>query len=242
FAANVIVEQFFVSADNDTPATHFIISTDESLSDILDLSTLGAVGTTGLHTKGLFSDGGKALDATLFGDDDDNYIQAYDGDDRIMAGAGDDRIESDGGDDRIFGQRGDDLLFGGGGDNVLIGGAGDDKIHAVGDKDLVKDWKGNDVIIARADETTIHFEGLGDYDAEDEVNTILKFDLGTDHILIDGQANDAVAAQGFLAGHAMFDGNDLFIDLGDGRAIKLIDLKDDDDPNNVEDYAEIFGF
>ncbi|MGB0798276.1 MAG: calcium-binding protein [Planktomarina sp.] len=254
FEFDVIIEDFFASPTDDSPAilARFKYDYDHDpdydgfdLSDALSDPGNSGLGEVYLPVNDILSfnqpDGpGHSEDDNLSGTNGDDHLEGFDGDDRIFGKGGDDRIEGDRGDDRLFGMSGDDVLFGGAGNNRIDGGTGDDKLVAVGSQDEVWGDAGSDVIFAGADETTVWFEEIGDDAGISETDTIHNFDIGQDKIMIEGQAFDATSAAAFLAGNAQIDGEDLFIDLGDGRAIKIVDIVEDDD-DTADGFVGIFG-
>ncbi|MEO0358749.1 MAG: M10 family metallopeptidase C-terminal domain-containing protein, partial [Pseudomonadota bacterium] len=245
----VIIEDYFVGTNTDEPLREIVVQNGTySGFDAINLSGIPTFNTVVLGdeddlppTVPNFVQG--AGDDELFGTFADNHLEGFAGDDVLFGSRGNDRLEGDQGDDRLFGGQGDDVLFGGAGDNRLDGGAGDDVIRALGNQDEVWGDKGNDMIFAGADETTIMFESLNEYETEEELDTIHNFDVATDKIHVQGMfTNDQEDVFGFLdSGAVEVQGEDLYMDLGDGRAIKLIDVvEDDQDPNNLDNFVNIF--
>ncbi len=156
-------------------------------------------------------------------------------DDVLMGGTGTNALSGGGGDDYLNAQGGDDTLAGGAGDDILVAGSG---------TVVMAGGAGNDTYRAFADQTTIRIEGAnGGPDAD----VAHGFDLGTDKVDIAGLAlGDTATAAAWLTSHAQIDGADLFLDIGDGRSLRLLDVVDDSPatPNtasaSVDDFTMIF--
>ncbi|MGB0799635.1 MAG: calcium-binding protein, partial [Planktomarina sp.] len=184
---------------------------------------------------------GTDTDDRIEGTEDADRIQGFDGDDRLLGLGGNDTIEGDRGDNIIFGQAGDDTLYGGAGNNYVDGGIGDDIIYAWGQSDRVQGDDGNDTIYAGGQQTTIFLEeiGLRSDGRDGELDTVHNFDLGTDKIEIAGyNLTNEVAAQDFLDHSASIDGEDVYLQLSDGRELLLVKVLEDDPDTTVEDHLD----
>ena len=197
--------------------------------------------------------GGKGNDV-LTGDEDDNYIYTGDGTDLVRMGGGDDILWGDSwydqGLDEVHGETGDDRFYPGPKPGLIVGGPGTDKVFLdnfapawfsrlsldgqandggimrsdspgdarnvpAGNLLEVEDLHGNyaaDVLIGDAGWNTLAGEGGSD---------IIKGAAGSDIIFADGydrHGDDFV--------HAL-DGEEDFVDCGDGVDVVLADAIDD---------------
>ena len=122
-------------------------------------------------------------------------------------------ITGNSGDNRLNGAWGDDTIIGGGGDDQLSGGRNADTF-------LMGQGDGND--------------------------TVTDFEFGVDHVhLCDvefGEGLGQVSHEDFLRENGMIqDGTDLFLDLGNGMSIKLLNVVDEEGVGqDAEDYIDIF--
>jgi len=90
---------------------------------------------------------------SMYGNDDANWFQGFDGDDLLFGFGGNDTIESGPGqdtlygnlgDDRLYGKYGLDVLYGGQGGDAVTGNAGEDTLYGnLGDDTLCGEWDGD---------------------------------------------------------------------------------------------------
>ena len=104
-----------------------------------------------------------------------DILLGADGKDKIYGKAGRDILKGEYGNDTLKGGRGSDKLFGGYGNDLIIGGHGNDRIFG---------QEGNDTLIGGANTDYFVFK------KGDGNDTIIDFDLGTDHIKINKGANN----------------------------------------------------
>ena len=116
-------------------------------------------------------------------------------------------------------------MIAGAGNDTLIGGEGDDEMTGGSGADLYQ------------------FAGSSGHDE------ITDFAYGEDKIelqditFVEGDPVDDGEASlpAFLTENATIDGEDLYLDLGDGMSIKLIGVVDEENiGEDVEDYLDIF--
>jgi Ca2+-binding RTX toxin-like protein len=125
------------------------------------------------------------LIATGTGDD---TLEGFKGDDWLFGGVGNDLARGGKGDDFLGGGGGDpgnDTLYGGEGNDFLVGDEGDDKLYGGTGSDFLEGGEGSDTLSGGADGEidTFSFQvsqtGTG-------VDRITDFEVGIDHILIQG--------------------------------------------------------
>lgn len=90
---------------------------------------------------------GTQLDDQIYGDADDNTINAQAGNDEVFGAAGNDTLNGGNGDDLLYGQQGDDSLFGGQGTDTLYGGLGNDVLHGGAGVDYLSGEQGADTYL-----------------------------------------------------------------------------------------------
>ena len=112
---------------------------------------------------------GSALNDTLSGDDQSNWligregadvIYGFDGFDQIRGGSGSDTIYGGDGADDIRGEHNSDSLFGGAGDDTIDGGSFDDQIFGGTGNDYIISGTGNDTLWGEQGADTFHFADL----------------------------------------------------------------------------------
>lgn len=86
----------------------------------------------------LYVDGGMGND-TIWGGDEDDFVNTGLGDDRVYAGAGNDRVNAGVGADLVDGGAGNDTVFGGAGNDTMFGGAGNDTVFGGAGDDVLQD-------------------------------------------------------------------------------------------------------
>lgn len=148
-----------------------------------------------------------SLDVTANGGDD--RILGGKGDDVIRGGRGDDYLHGFKGNDFLYGGRGNDRLFGEGGSDVLYGGAGGDFLSGGKNYDYLSGGNGHDSLIGGlGTDTLIGGEGndsfliggkelIGDTEDEGDLDFVLDFTQGEDHIFV--FADSVVVAQAHIS-------------------------------------------
>jgi Ca2+-binding RTX toxin-like protein len=162
-----------------------------------------------------------------------NFADSAEGADTVAAGSGNDTVEAGGGDDRATGGSGADRLYGEAGDDSLDGGSGNDRIYGGDGADLVAGGEGADTVWGGAG-NDVFFWRPGD----DGTDVIEDFQLGVDHLALNGILADPVQAGGSYAGKVF----DTWGENGDSTAVvahtsggwqTLAILRGHDDPNEV---------
>ncbi len=110
-------------------------------------------------------------DDVIYGNAARNLLAGGRGDDVIYGGTGNDKLKGNGGHDRLYGGNGDDRLLGGGGRDRLFGGDGDDYLDGGPGRDKLTGGAGADVFVFRANSN---------------LDRVLDFEVGTDHVDVDG--------------------------------------------------------
>ncbi|MBJ6373417.1 S8 family serine peptidase [Sedimentitalea arenosa] len=132
--------------------------------------------------------------------------------DTIRGSNGDNILEGMDGDDRIFGRGGGDRILGGAGDDDLRGGGGDDFIFDGDGIDRMRGANGDDVF---------------DLIADDFVDRIRDFTIGSDQIRLLGFGFDDLTITDLASGHVR-------VRYGEDRLI----LRDADDTLSASDLTE----
>lgn len=104
---------------------------------------------------------GDAGQDVLFGGDGADRLQGGIGDDLLVGNSGNDLLFGEDGADQLFGDDGNDVLNGGEGTNLLIGGEGDDQIFGGSDADHLEGGAGNDFVAGGSGADTIIYDGRG---------------------------------------------------------------------------------
>ncbi|MEO0752626.1 MAG: calcium-binding protein, partial [Pseudomonadota bacterium] len=175
---------------------------------------------------------------TLTGGDGDDTLSGGDQGDVLSGGDGNDQIRSGHGFDTLLGGAGDDVLGDWSGWSLLDGGEGDDILRAGAGQDTLIGGEGDDTLTGGSKADTFAF------DTESGSDQITDFALGEDKIDLQdiaiGDGEDETSAADFMSENASIDGQDLVLDLGDGRMIRILDVVDEDIGEDPEDYADIF--
>jgi Ca2+-binding RTX toxin-like protein len=184
--------------------------------------------------------GGRGHD-TLIGSEGIDLLKGGSGKDSIEGGTGDDIIRGNHGKDTLMGGDGDDDIRDWAGWSLLDGGRGNDVLKAGNGRDTLIGGDGNDTLTGGKKGDVFRF---GENSGED---ILTDFEIGvdvldiTDHDLSsEGQDADRESARAFLEGSAQISGEDLWIDLGEGRRIRLVDIVDEETGDKAEDYVEVF--
>ncbi|MCP4193646.1 MAG: calcium-binding protein, partial [Planctomycetaceae bacterium] len=200
------------------------------------------------------TDGADKINLAFTDAEGDSVSDSWAVSDDVEAGDGNDTITLYKGDDEADGGVGNDVIYGVKGANTLSGGIGDDTIYSGLHGSEISGGEGDDVLIAELRSGGDHsltgdgdadtFVLTGAVDGKTSLTTITDLLVGTDVIdLLDvsfGNSIGQVARDDFLSNTATIDGDDLFMELGDGRSIKILDVVDVDDiGDQVEDYVEI---
>jgi Ca2+-binding RTX toxin-like protein len=167
-----------------------------------DLDQPGPDGQTGLVTDDqgnvliLYDDlieniNSTDCDDTIFGNSEDNIINARGGNDEVQGRDGDDLIRGGDGDDSILGQSGND---------VLVGGAGDDRLNGGSGRDIVIGGDGSDVIKAGADQDIV-ITGFTDHD-DDDAALLAILDEWTSNKSFEERVNNVMTGGGLTGGFA----------------------------------------
>ena len=114
----------------------------------------------------------------------------------IFGGDGDDLIAAQGGRDAIFGLAGADSLYGGADRDVLAGGSGGDTLRGGSGSDVLIGGQGADQMTGGADADRFVFANLGSGQTPD---TVLDFNPGTDRLVFDNDAFQALGDEGRLS-------------------------------------------
>lgn len=109
-------------------------------------------------------------DDVIHGNAARNLLAGGSGDDILYGHTGNDKLKGNGGHDRLYGGNGDDWLLGGGGRDQLFGGDGDDHLDGGPGRDKLTGGAGADVFIFRENSN---------------LDRVLDFELGTDHVDVD---------------------------------------------------------
>lgn len=150
---------------------------------------------------------GRGGDDVLSGDDGDDVIEGGEGADTISGGSDNDTISGGAGDDELRGGTGRDVISGGANNDTLAGGGGRDEISGGEDDDVLTGGQGAD--------TFVFLLGHG-------ADVITDFELGVDHISIDGTLIDLGNLGPEIT--ATRDGADTVLNYGlDGDEIRLED-------------------
>lgn len=146
-------------------------------------------------------------DNVIFGNDQNNTINATNGKDTVHAGKGNDIIMANDGADTLFGEDGDDTIRAGNGNDIVYGGSGNDTLFGDDDNDTVngndgndvlRGGVGNDVLMGEDGDDTLHGEDQDDKiygdDGTDTLyggngNDLLEGESGNDK-LYGGEGND----------------------------------------------------
>ncbi len=120
--------------------------------------------------------------------------------------------------------------------NLIKGNDGDNRIDGAWGRDTLDGGAGNDTLVGGHHGDVFHF---GDESGHD---VIRDFEMDLDRLdILEAQMHTRGDAVGFLEKHGEIqNGEDLFLDLGDGRSIKLLNVVDDDLAPSPEDFADIF--
>lgn len=143
---------------------------------------------------------GGAGDDVSYGGAGNDLMTGEDGNDILIGGDGNDTLGGNRGNDTLDGGAGDDVIYGHKGNNLLIGGDGNDYISSGDQASTLVGGAGDDTFEVRMKAGADHVltGGAGAdtfefvyFDARKQGDvTITDFELGIDHITIDGQ--DAV--------------------------------------------------
>ena len=154
-------------------------------------------------------------DDIVFGEAGSDWISGGKGLDALHGGEGDDTVNGDSNFDSLFGEAGNDVLSGGSGNDRLFGGEGSDRLSGGSGTDTLTGGAGNDTLTGN--------DGYDDFVLEvgGGVDTVTDFTAGQDDL--------DLKAFGFVNFDAVVtrvakDGNDTFIDLGNGDGIVLLDF------------------
>ncbi len=137
----------------------------------------------------------------------------FDGNDQVTGSASADLLLGYDGKDRINGRGGADTIKGGRDADNLNGSAGDDRVFGQAGNDRLDGGLGNDRLNGGAGRDSFVFDyALG----PTNVDTIVDFTRGTDHILLDNGAFFGIGGRGPLSAAkfvngAPADGNDLIV-------------------------------
>lgn len=186
----------------------------------------------------------------LYGNDGNDLLRGDAGNDKAYGGIGDDSLEGGSGNDQLFGEDGhdelngddgNDKLYGADGDDMLIGGNGNDLLVGGAGADTLIGGAGNDAM-AGGDDADLFVIG-----GEEGHDKIFDFAYGEDLINLTevqfGTEPDQMSRADFLSENASIDGSDLYLDLGDGRSIRILDVVDEEEiGEDVEDYEDVFAF
>jgi serralysin len=111
-------------------------------------------------------------------DDNNNVVEGTDGNDVLPGLGGDDIIIGLAGDDNITTGEGNNLVFGGDGNDTIVGGDGNDIIEGGNGDDTLTGGGGADLFASSEFRTDTH--------------TVTDFEVGTDNILLAGEAEPNV--------------------------------------------------
>jgi Ca2+-binding RTX toxin-like protein len=192
-------------------------------------------------------DGGEGDDTMLGGAGNDTLIGG-DGDDRLTGGEHADSLVGGAGDDMLWGHHGKDTLLGGDGNDHLGDWAGWSMLDGGDGNDVLRAGAGNDTLIGGKGDDTLtggKHADLFRMDADSGQDVITDFVLGLDSLSLSdiaiGDNEDETSAADFLTENATIEnGSDLFLDLGGGRSIRILDVVDEDTGEDVADFEELF--
>lgn len=247
-------------SDGDLVQTFVDFSLRDHSQRLENLSLLGEEDLRGV---------GNGRDNVMTGNAGDNKLFGMWGDDMLDGGAGRDQMDGGHGDDVfVVDHKGDRLIerahqghdlvqtkvdislrqhsqhledldllgvsdlrvTGNGRANVIAGNSGDNRIDGAWGRDTIDGGEGNDTLVGGRHGDLFQFGENSGHDV------IRDFELGLDHLQL---ADHTTGADATAASGSFIDGHDLFLDLGDGRSIKMLNIVDDDIGTTPQDYADI---
>ncbi|MFD1259670.1 calcium-binding protein [Entomomonas asaccharolytica] len=142
---------------------------DLSWSHSINLFDTNSTGIYNLFEKPMNQIIGTSGNDTLYGTDENDYIDGKEGNDTIYGRAGNDILIGGPGDDKLYGEAGDDRLEAGEGDDYLYGGAGDDILVAGPGSSFLQGGAGNDTYIIHRGDGLVTINDSGSSSDEDKV-------------------------------------------------------------------------
>lgn len=144
-----------------------------------------------------------AVQILAYGDDDtiitgnaDDTLLGGAGEDTIQAGLGDDFVSGGDDDDQIWGQGADDVIFGGNGVDVLRGGIGQDTLYGGDGDDILRSQRDGDVLYGGDGDDNIKGGGGNDVHYGDDGSDFIKGGSRQD-VLYGGTGDDILSGNSF---------------------------------------------
>lgn len=226
----------------------------------------GRIGNDDIHAgAGNDSARGGSGEDTLYGNSDDDKLLGNIGNDSLFGGAGDDSLWGGQNADTLDGASGDDLLVGGKGDDVIFDEFGTNKMSGVGGNDHLTSggefaqmygglgddtltYQGQGSVVMNGGQGSDTFEILGNsatvvVGKHAGADTLIGANTENVDLIIKGIDLETEAdAKSWLTEHASVEGQDLWLDIGDGRSLRIIEVIDEEneDTDQVEDFSGFF--